>query len=97
MLGMHLPKEITTEEDSDGITHSLTGVDTIHKTPLNPLENINTTLATINPTTDRMTQKVTILKADSEVDRHAGECSPTAGRLEIIRGRTKPDKELKKP
>jgi len=51
---MRLHKEKITEGGSDRITHRLTGVNTTHTTPLNPLENINTKLAIISPIIDRI-------------------------------------------
>jgi len=58
--------------------------------------NNNITTATLSPITDRMTQRVTIVKADSKEDRHAEACSPTAGCLEMIGVGTKPVKGLKR-
>jgi len=76
---MHLHKEIIIEGGTDGITNRLTGVVITYPTRLNAMGNNNTTTATLSPITDRMTPRVTVIKADSEEDLHAGHAAIPRG------------------
>jgi len=51
----------------------------------------------INLTIDRMRNRVTTVEVITEVDHHAGACSPTAGRLKMIRAVTEHAKGHKRP
>jgi len=98
---IHHLKETTIKVVPDGMKlNNITGEDITDHFLHNVMEVSNTRIEIarpdINLLIDRMIDKVTIIGAVTGVDHHAGACSPTAGRLVIIKAVTKHVREHKK-